>query len=185
MNLHARGTQLGLAAAERLAALGSVTIEPGFSYDDIAGVESEFGFEFVDDHRAFLAAGLPVGGQWPDWRGEGRRSLAKRVQLPVDGIVFSVEWKQFWHDGWGRRPAKIKDALRSARYQMERVPHLIPVCGHHYLPSGRGSFGHPVLSVVQAEVTVRAADLAEFVDSTAGAAAGATPTVEFWSDLVS
>ena len=41
------------------------------------------------------------------------------------------------------------DALRSARYQLARVPQLIPVYSHRYLPGGRGTFGQPVLSLVQ------------------------------------
>ena len=36
------GVQLGIEAAQRLAALGSVPIEPGLSDDDIARVEDVF-----------------------------------------------------------------------------------------------------------------------------------------------
>ncbi len=183
-------TGIGVAAAERLAAAGVTTIEPGLSDDEFARVESTFGVEFGDDHRAFLAAGLPVGGSWPDWRSEGRRSLAKRLQLPLEGVLFAVEWAEFWHDGWGRRPAKMKDALRSARYQLERAPQLVPVYSHHYLPDGRASLGHAVLSVVQTDVVVYGTDLAHYIDNEFG---GGGPghrdpeaaTVAFWSELIS
>ncbi|MCZ0726510.1 hypothetical protein [Mycolicibacterium iranicum] len=158
-------------------------VEPGLTDDEIARVEDTFRFEFADDHRAFLAAGVPIGASWPDWRGEGRRSLAKRLQLPAEGVLFAVEWAQFWHDGWGKRPARMKDALRSARYQLERVPQLVPVCAHHYLPAGRGTVGHPVLSVVRTDVVVASANLADYLAGKFGA--DAAPTVEFWSDLVS
>lgn len=121
------GVRLGVEAAQRLAALGSVTIEPGLSDDDFARVEDMFGVEFADDHRSFLAAGLPVGAQWPNWRSDGRRSLAKRLQLPVDGVLFAVEWSDFWDAGWGKRPARMKDALRTARYRLARVQQLVPV----------------------------------------------------------
>lgn len=183
------GVRLGIEAAEHLAALGSVVFERGLSGDEFARVETDFGFEFADDHRAFLAAGLPVGTSWPNWRSEGRRSLAKRLQLPAEGVLFAVEWDGFWADGWGQRPARMKDALRTARYQLARVPQLIPVYSHHYLPAGRGSFGHPVLSVVRTDVTCDGADLADYVDGEFGPGGrrvpGAHPTVEFWSDLVS
>jgi hypothetical protein len=184
------GAQLGTVAAARLAARGTVVIERGMSDDEFARVETDFGFEFADDHRAFLAAGLPVDASWPNWRGEGRRSLAKRLQLPADGVLFAVEWGGFWGDGWGQRPSRMKDALRTARYQLARVPQLIPVYSHHYLPAGRGSFGHPVLSVVRTDVTCDGADLADYadyVDNEFGPghrAPGARPTVGFWSDLV-
>jgi hypothetical protein len=177
----------GDTAAARLAAAGVVTIEPGLSEDEFTRVEQMLEFEFADDHRAFLAAGLPVGASWPNWRGEGRRSLQKRLQLPVDGILYAVEWNGFWGDGWGIRPARMKDALRSANYHLARVPRLVPVHAHRYLPGGHHSFGHPVLSVMQTDVAVYGADLAGFIDLEFGTGRNdpsAVPTVEFWSTLV-
>lgn len=186
---HADGAQLGAEAAARLAALGTVTIDAGLQDPEFDRLATEFGVDFADDHRAFLATGLPVGPSWPDWRGEGRRSVGKRMQLPAEGVLFAVEWQQFWPPGWGRRPLRMKDALRSARYHLARVPQLIPVCAHHYLPAGRGSFGHPVLSVMQIDVGVSGADLLDYIDAEFGASrpprVAATPlTVAFWSDLV-
>ncbi len=160
--------QLGTEAARRLVALGDVEIAPGLTDAELARVEADFGFEFADDHRAFLAAGLPVGAQWPNWRSDGRRSLAKRLQLPVEGVLFAVEWSDFWHGGWGKRPARMKDALRTARYRLARVPQLIPVYSHRYLPGRRGSFGHPVLSVVQTDAEVCGTDLADYIDNEFG-----------------
>ena len=169
--------------------MGVVTIEPGLSDDEFARVEQALGFEFADDHRAFLRAGLPVGTSWPNWRDDGRKALQKRMQLPVDGILFAVEWHEFWAPGWGQRPARMKDAVRSANYQLARVPRLVPVYSHRYLPAGRGSSGHPVLSVAQTDVATCGADLADYLDVEFGPdgnrPAAAVPTVEFWSDLVS
>ncbi|PRC42597.1 hypothetical protein C6A85_000000109685 [Mycobacterium sp. ITM-2017-0098] len=181
------GAQLGNEAAQRLAALDSVPIEPGLSDDELTRVERELGFEFADEHRSFLAAGLPVGAQWPNWRSEGRRSLTKRVQLPVEGVLFAVEWSDFWSDGWGKRPARMKDALRTARYRLARVPQMIPVYSHHYLPGGRGSSRHPVLSVVQTDVVLRGTDLADYIGNEFGPDGhrdrNAAFPVEFWSGL--
>jgi len=177
---------IGTEAAARLAAAGTVTIEPGLSDDEFARVEEMLGVEFADDHRAFLAAGLPAGAAWPDWRSEGRRSLQKRLQLPGDGILFAVEWAEFWPDGWGQRPARMKDALRSARYQLARIPQMIPVYSHHYLPGGRGSSGRPVLSIARTDVVSLGADLADYVAGEFGAghpAVAVPASVEFWSDL--
>lgn len=157
-------------------------VEPGLTDEEIARVEDTYGFQFADDHREFLSAGLPVGPSWPNWRGEGRKSLVKRLQLPAEGILFAVEWSRFWHDGWGQQPARMKDALRSARYHLARAPQLVPVFSHHYLPAGRGTSGHPVLSVVRTDVAVAGAHLAGYMDGKPGG--GAVSTAEFWSDLV-
>jgi hypothetical protein len=144
-------------------------------------------FEFADDHRAFLAAGLPVGASWPNWRGDGRKTLQKQLQLPIDGILFAVEWNEFWADGWGRRPARMKDALRSANYHLARAPRLVPVYSHRYLPAG--TCNHPVLSVMQSDVVVYGADLEDYIGNEFGPdgprPTNALPTVDFWSTLVS
>ncbi|MCK0174930.1 MULTISPECIES: hypothetical protein [Mycobacteriaceae] len=164
-----------------------MVIEPGLSDAEFTHLEGMLGIEFADDHRAFLAAGLRVGASWPDWRGEGRRSLQKRLQLPAEGVLFDVEWTAFWLDGWGRRPARMKDALRSARYHLAAVPQMIPVFGNHYLPAGRGTVGRPVLSIVRTDVAVVGANLHDYVDrdcgSTGAHAPAAADAVEFWSTL--
>src|SRR5687768_13020413 len=65
MNGHA----LGAEASRRLVDLG-VDIGPGLAPAELAEAERRHGFTFADDHRAFLAAGAPVGGRWPDWRAD-------------------------------------------------------------------------------------------------------------------
>ena len=181
-------SRLGFAAARRLAAAGHVDIGPGLTDAEFTRVESDFGFEFVDDHRAFLAVGLPQGDSWPDWRSGTRRLLRSVTQLPVDGVLFAVEWNDYWDDRWERRPARMKDALRTARYRLERVPRMVPVFGHYFLPAGRGSSAHPVLSVYQTEISCYADDLAHLIDKHFGDGQQrpptVRPTVEFWSDLV-
>ncbi|EHB59346.1 hypothetical protein MycrhDRAFT_1782 [Mycolicibacterium rhodesiae JS60] len=168
---------------------GTVTIAPGLTDEELTRIEGEFGFEFADDHRAFLACGLPLGESWPDWRSAPRRSLQQRLKLPTDGILFAVEWREFWAAGWGVRPARTKDALRSANYHLARVPQLVPVYANRYLPAGRDTYGHPVLSVYQADVSSCGADLFAFIEQEFGLAEPdpsrpPIPTVEFWSDLI-
>lgn len=52
--------RLGAEAARRLQQADCCEIEPGLSDDEFERIEAEYGFQFSDDHRAFLAAGLPV-----------------------------------------------------------------------------------------------------------------------------
>jgi hypothetical protein len=182
------GAQLGAEAAGQLAALGAVETAPGLTPAECASLEAEFGFEFADDHRAFVSAGLPVGDKWPDWRSGTRKALRSWLQMPADGVLFDVEWNEFWDDRWGRRPARMKDTLRSARYCLARVPSMVPVFGHRFLPAGRGSFGHPVLSMYRTDIVCYGDDLAHYIDVEFGPGphrpVSAHPTVEFWSDLV-
>ncbi|HNM83649.1 MAG: hypothetical protein U0Q20_09685 [Mycobacterium sp.] len=180
--------RLGAEAAARLAAVGTVSIEHGLTDAEFERAEQLSGAEFADDHRAFLAAGLPVGTNWPNWRDAPRRSLQTWLQAPIDGVLFDVEWNSFWFDGWGQRPARMEDALRSAKYHLARVPRLVPVYSHRYLPAGRGSFGQPVLSVVQTDVIVYGIDLPDYIANEFGPdeshpSPTAPSTVEFWSEL--
>lgn len=159
-----------------------VDSEPGLTDAEFDRLEQQFDFTFADDHRAYLAAGLPLGAGWPNWR-SGGRALQKQLQLPVDGILYAVEWTEFWHDAWGPRPARMKDALRSAKYHLARAPKLLPVFSHHYLPSRESH--QPVLSVVRTDVSVVGVDLADYLERDASSPVAATCMIEFWSSLIS
>lgn len=192
---------LGEKALRVLARLGCCEIRPGLSDGELAGVEDEFGFEFSDDHRAFLAAGLPVTGStpyqgrippWPDWRDGDRAQLRDRLQWPVEGVLFDVEVNDYWYDGWGDRPPTPPQALAIARERLPGAPQMVPVHGHRYLPAGHGTFGHVVLSMYQTDIICYGADLVDYIHREFDPAwrkrpwdeSQPTPTVPFWRDLV-
>lgn len=180
-------------------------IAPGLTDTEFARVEEEFGFQFADDHRAFLAAGLPVNIRpqrrepgvvythpqpWPDWRGGDPEALRERLDWPVQGVLFDVEMNGFWYDGWGPRPSDPMAATETARHLLARVPVMVPVYAHRFLPAGRGTCGHPVLSMWQTDIIYYGRDLADYIDREFGGAGEAgglgepQATVEFWRDLV-
>jgi hypothetical protein len=90
------GVRLGLEAARRLAQIGCCEISPGLPDEEFDCIERTYGFEFADDHRAFLAAGLPLNvpfkpeegvcyaweRSWPDWRDGDPSALRERLELP-------------------------------------------------------------------------------------------------------
>ncbi|MFE2527237.1 hypothetical protein ACFXEL_23645 [Streptomyces sp. NPDC059382] len=194
------GARLGAQAAHRLSQLGSVEILPGLSDAEFARVEAEFGFEFSDDHRAFLAAGLPAGRPsstgrrqpWPDWRNGDADGLRDRLAWPVDGVLFDVEHDSFWSEDWGAKPGVLTDALMVARTRLAEVPKMIPICSHRYLPAGRGTYGHPVLSMYQTDIIYYGTDLVDYIHQEFGGpgmdrqdeAWDPKATVSFWRDLV-
>ncbi|WP_020134499.1 hypothetical protein [Streptomyces sp. 351MFTsu5.1] len=199
--ISSEGVRLGAEAARRLAETGLYEFEPGLTDAEFARIESEYGFEFADDHRAFLAAGLPVNvppedGQtwskpWPEWRGGDLDSLSRQLAWPVEGVLLSVEHSAFWWDGWGERPSDGATALDTAARHLKAAPVLVPVYAHRYLPAGRGSFGHPVLSMWQTDVIHYGLDLADYVPREFDEARGDVDedwnpraTVPFWRDLL-
>jgi hypothetical protein len=195
--------RLGGEAARRLAQAGQCEIGPGLTDAEFARVERDCEFEFADDHRAFLAAGLPVetrapyerGNPWPDWRHGRRRDLREILGQPVEGALFDVEYNALWHPSWGQRPAEISTALSTARRHLARAPKMIPVYGHRYLPAGRGTYGHPVLSIYQTDILMFGTDLADYIaiefrrrsmipDLTPPPGWTEPPMVPFWSDFL-
>ncbi|MEU0786468.1 hypothetical protein ABZ341_33420 [Streptomyces sp. NPDC006173] len=195
------GARLGAEAARRLAETGLYEFEPGLTDVEFELIEREYGFEFADDHRAFLAAGLPVNvppedGQawsnpWPEWRGGDLDSLRQQLDWPVEGVLLDVEHNGFWFGGWGERPADGAAALDAARHHLREVPVLVPVYAHRYLPAGQGSFGHPVLSMWQTDIIYYGLDLVDYMNREFDEARGEVDeswspraTIPFWRDLL-
>ena len=118
--------------------------------------------------------------------------LRDRLDRPVSGVLYDVAHNAFWDSSWGPRPASTDEAETTARAQLRQVPMMVPVYSHRYLPAGRGSHGHPVLSMYQTDIIVYGTDLAnyidhEFVRSGWSISADWTPPamVPFWSEFLS
>jgi hypothetical protein len=201
------GGRVGVEAMQRLRSLDVCVIDVGLTDREFAEIEHRFGFQFADDHRAFLRAGLPVNTRpeprlpgviythpkpWPDWRNGEPATLREFLTWPSDGVLFDVEHNRFWYDDWGPRPDDAPAALRTARRMLANVPSMIPVYGHRYLPAGRGTSGHPVLSMWQTDIIYYGLDLADYIDREFGdVRPGQGPktwnpqaTVGFWRDLL-
>jgi len=195
------GTRLGQDAARRLARIGCCPIEPGLTDIEFAKIEREYDFEFAADHRAFLAAGLPLNtgprpGQtgyppWPDWRHGDPGDLRRQLNWPIEGVLFDVENDAFWHATWGQRPADPSVALLTARQHLSQVPKMIPIYGHRYLPAGGGTYGHPVLSIYQTDIIIYGIDLADYITNEFGGSERfisedwtPSPMVLFWSEFL-
>jgi hypothetical protein len=192
------GFQLGVAAAQRLAARACCEIDQGLSDAEFDRIEREYGFEFADDHRGFLSVGLPVRqpfeeGQtweqpWPDWRNADPDALRKHLAWPVDNLLGDVEYGH-WRPEWGDRPETADAAVEAARIPLAAVPQMVPVYAHRFLPAGSGTFGHPVLSMRGRDTIYYGADLLDYIGQEFGASDrpeswDPQATVAFWRDYV-
>ncbi|MEU8079900.1 hypothetical protein AB0B31_31180 [Catellatospora citrea] len=175
-------------ARELLAALPAQVADP-LTAAEFAGLQQRFGFVFNPDHRALLAAGLPVGGRWPDWRDGDPDQLRDRLAAPVDGVLFDVQENGFWLPAWGDRPSRTAFALSVARRMLEQTPQLVPVYGHRYAPA-LPETDLPVFSVVQTDVIVYGDTLPAYLRHEFDLPPGDQPLgpttpkqIPFWSDL--
>ncbi|MEV0795357.1 hypothetical protein [Kribbella sp. NPDC050459] len=184
---------LGVEAARRLAARRR-DIQPGLTPAEFDRIEQQYGFEFADDHRAFLSVGVPVGSRnWPDWRNDDPETLREKLARPIGGVLFDVEHNGYWHRRWSERPTDRTAAVERAREHLATVPNLVPVYSHRYLPAGRGTSGHPVLSMHQADIIFYGVNLLDYVYQEFSAGPGLDrsepewqpqATVPFWREFL-
>lgn len=142
-----------------------IQVQPGLSDAEFARAEAEFGFAFPPDLRAVLAAGLPVGPGFPDWRSAGARlHLRASLDLPIAAISFQIARNTFWSKSWGQRPCEPEKALRVARNALKRAPLLIPIFNHCYIPCNPSLAGNPIFFVDENRIFCCGLDLSDFFE---------------------
>jgi len=162
---------------------GAMAFDEGLRDDEIARVESRFGFRFPPDLRAFLSAGLPRGPSFPDWRAGEPAVLADWLAQPADGVAFDVHGG-FWLPEWGLRPESPDDAERVVRALVADAPTLIPIYAHRMMPDEPHADGNPVFSVHQTDIIVYGSDLLRYLQADFGgswsAPAHDVRKIRFW-----
>ncbi|XP_042482003.1 uncharacterized protein LOC122062428 [Macadamia integrifolia] len=144
----------------------SILVQPGLSDAEFARTEAEFGFVFPPDLRAVLSTGLPVGPGFPEWRaGSGSRlRLHASLDLPIAAISFQIARNALWPKSWGPRPSDPEKAMRVARNALKRVPILIPLFNHCYIPCSPSLVGNPIFFVDENRVFCCGSDLSNFFE---------------------
>ncbi|MGW4551273.1 hypothetical protein ACWEN4_33735 [Streptomyces violaceorubidus] len=167
------GARLGAEAARRLAEAECCEIAPGLTGEEFSRIEATYGFEFSPEHRAFLAGGLPVASPpeegatwqqpWPDWRHADVDDLRHRLEWPAREVLADIAHGS-WHPALGARPATNDEAVEVTRAVLAQAPQLVPVYAHRFIPAGRHTPGHPVLSVWGTDIICYGHDLADYID---------------------
>ncbi|MGW8760928.1 hypothetical protein ACWGN5_00345 [Streptomyces sp. NPDC055815] len=196
--IDADGAWLGAEAARRLAGADCCEIAPGLTEEEFGRIEATYGFEFSPEHRAFLAAGLPVVSPpeegetweqpWPDWRHADEDDLSYRLEWPVREVLGDVAHGSR-HPALGARPTSDEEAVDVARAVLARAPRLVPVYAHRFIPAGLDSPGHPILSVWGTDIIYYGHDLADYVDREFGEVDedvlwAPQASVPFWKDFL-
>ncbi|KAK3123649.1 hypothetical protein QOZ80_8AG0634120 [Eleusine coracana subsp. coracana] len=150
---------LASAVLAHLRASG-VAILPGLTEPELARAEASLGFAFPPDLRAVLAAGLPSGPGFPDWR--SRAGLRAAFDLPIAAASLQIARGALWPRCWGPRPADQDRALRLARAAIRRAPLLVPLFDRCFLPCRPCLAGNPVFFVAEDRVLCCGLDLLHF-----------------------
>ncbi len=135
-------------------ALAEVTeLAPGLSEPELARVEEALGRVLPLDLRALYAAALPVGGRFPDWRGDPEGE-AVRGRAWVEGALTGELVDGWWSPVLGPRPEGVAEALEVVVARLAGEPALVRLRGHRFATVTGG----PVLSVYSASDSVRYGD---------------------------
>lgn len=178
------------SAWSQLLSNARVPVDRGYTPGEIGAIEDRFGFEFASSHRQFLQTVAPIGPRWVNWRDTSDVELRAKLDWPAKGLLFDVESNSFWPRSWGRRPLSTSEALQTAHGQIARLPRLVPIYGHRYLPAAPTADPAPVFSVYQSDVIYYGNNLSDYLarEFDPNDRAGAEPPqlphhVAFWSDL--
>jgi hypothetical protein len=140
-----------------------IQVQQGLSEAEFARIEAEFGFLFPPDLRAILAAGLPIGAGFPEWRATGARlHLRASLDLPMAAISFQIARNTLWARCWGPKPTDPEKALRVARNALKKAPLLIPIFNHCYIPCNPSLAGNPIFYVDENRIFCCGFDLSDF-----------------------
>jgi hypothetical protein len=157
----------------------------GYTQAELDEIQEKFGLVFPADLLALLRDRRPVGGHaWTD-EVETRRIL----NWPFEGLLFDIEHNDLWWPDWGEKPVSPNARKEVLKSIFSRVPKLIPLVGHRYLPEEPHEPGNPIFSVYQADVIIYGADLIDFFEQEFfGWSYKPWPKqikyIPFWSDLV-
>ncbi|MBF0411035.1 MAG: SMI1/KNR4 family protein [Candidatus Riflebacteria bacterium] len=153
--------QFGLITLE--SQVHRVGFDVGLTDSEVQATEAKFNIRFPPDLRAFLQTALPQGPRFPNWRTGNELLLRDWLDAPRKGIIFDVEYNDFWLDNWGKRPKSIEEALLIADGLIASAPKLIPIYGHRMIPDEPNLPGNPVFSVHQTDIIQYGFDLADYL----------------------
>lgn len=144
-----------------------IHFETGLTDEEVEQVETVFKIQFPTDLKLFLQTALPTSDRFVNWRlglhsPTEAEKIDSRLNWPLEGMLFDLQDNEFWIKSWGDRPATYAEKQRIATEKYQRMPQLIPIYSHRYIPARPGDSGNPVFSVHQMDIIYYGYDLATY-----------------------
>lgn len=166
-----------------------IAFSSGLKPSELDAVEEAVGSKLPPELRLLWSVGLPKGDRFPDWRVDAQGEAKHFRDWVEQATRFDVQEGDFWHPGWGPRPADHHEAVERAVLEISTGPPMIRVYAHRFMTSQPTDWGNPVLSVWQLVDSIYYGyDLAdylakEFKIARPGWSRSSPPRVPFWGDL--
>lgn len=142
--------------AIRIVEKAGVKIDCGLTLDEINKAETFYNIKFHPDHRGLIRAGLFAdenGYNWHDYSDKNIARIREMLDWPQEGILFDIEFNNFWMTKLGQKPADLTQAKEIfTNWYKLNVPRLIPIYSHRYMSSEPDKLGAPVYSVHQTDI---------------------------------
>ncbi|NRY62467.1 hypothetical protein [Clostridium beijerinckii] len=132
-----------------------IIFENGLGAQEINDIENFYEIRFPPDLKEFLSIALPISDNFVNWRDTSKNNVSKikdRLNWPLEGMIFDIENNIFWYDSWGKKPNNLADAIDICKKEMRKVPKLIPIYSHRYIPSEPNEIDNPIFSVYQTDI---------------------------------
>lgn len=85
------------------------------------------------------------------------------MQLPLEDLLFDVEYNTFWLPQWGEKPVLLEEAKEIVRKVYVQAPRLIPIYSHRFIPERPRETGNPVFSIHQTDIIWYGFDLDDYL----------------------
>lgn len=144
-----------------------VLFDKGLNINEITNIQEYYNIVFPPDLKEFLRTELPISEGFINWRdmSEGNIERVKdRLNWPLEGMIFDIENNNFWYEAWGKKPNNLSDAVSLCTFEMGKVPKLIPICSHRYIPSEPNESGNPIFSVYQTDIIYYGENLSSYLE---------------------
>lgn len=145
--------------------LKHINFDKGLTDEEVLKIESFYDIQFPKSLREMYQIALPISDPFYNWRNFDKTNINKiqgMLNWPLEGVLFDLENNNFWDENWGEKPLDLLSAKQKCIKEMNKVPKLIPIYGHRYIPIMDGVENPPIFSVYQTDVIYYGIDLENY-----------------------
>ncbi len=127
--------------------LKHIKFDKGLTDEEIVKIEKTYDIYFPKSLREMYQIALPVSKSFYNWRDFNEsniNNIQDMLNRPLEGVLFDIEENVFWDSSWGEKPTELSETKQKCINEMQKVPKLIPIYGHRYIPVVNGVDNPPI-----------------------------------------
>ena len=167
----------------------------GLTDEEFEKIENFYSIKFPTSLRILYKSFLPEFYNWRDFSEENVEKIKDYLNAPLQGILFDIQYNDFWKKCFGQKTDNINENKRIALEYLknannETVPKLIPIYSHRFVPCYPDIIDIPVISVVQTDIIYYGNDLEDYFENEFHEKKTKEPAdlhnkyIPFWTDII-